>query len=86
MQRMIINHNNHNEDYLKQKLEWVAQRIAALEEIEIKLQEMHSLATYARGNYINREMARKFNARLQVLQQEIIALDEQTKVFWIECQ
>jgi len=38
---------NSNEDYLKQKLEWVAQRMAALEEIEAKLQQMQSLATYA---------------------------------------
>lgn len=32
------------------------------------------------------EMASSFNARLQVLQQEIIALDEQTRVFWMGCQ
>jgi len=68
-----------NEDYLKQKLEWVAQRMAALEEIEAKLQEMQSLAAYARDNYIDREVAREFNARLHLLQQEITALDEQTR-------
>ena len=77
---------NHNEEYLKQKLEWVTQRIAALEEIEAKLQEMYSLATYARDNHLCCEIAEKFNTRLQVLQWEIIALDEQTRVFWLDCQ
>jgi len=77
---------NPNEDYLKQKLEWVAQRMAALEEIEAKLQQMQSLATYARDNYINQDVAREFNTRLHILQHEITALDEQTRVFWMDCQ
>ncbi|MGI6491236.1 MAG: hypothetical protein ACOX0T_02275 [Pelotomaculum sp.] len=47
---------------------------------------MRSLATYARDNYINQEVAREFNARLSKLQQEITALDEQTRVFWMDCQ
>lgn len=75
-----------SEDYLRQQLEWVKHRAKALEEIEAKLQEMRSLAIYARDNHINQDMARKFNARLQVLQQEIIALDEQTRVYWMDCQ
>jgi len=77
---------NPNEDYLKQKLEWVAQRMAALEEIEAKLQQMQSLARYASDNYINQDVAREFNARLHMLQQEITSLDEQTRVFWMDCQ
>ena len=74
-----------NEDYLKQKLEWVEQRMAALEEIGAKLQEMRSLATYARDNYINLEMARVFNVRIHALQQEISVLDEQTRVSRMDC-
>ncbi len=72
-----------NEDYLKQKLEWVEQRMAALEEIGTKLQEMRSLATYARDNYM--EMAREFNARIHALQREISVLDEQTRVSRMDC-
>lgn len=72
-----------NEDYLKQKLEWVEQRMAALEEIGAKLQEMRSLATYARDNYM--EMAREFNARIHALQREISVLDEQTRVSRMDC-
>ncbi len=53
--------------------------MAALEEIEAKLHEMQSLATYARDNYVDREVAREFNAKLHLLQQEITALDEQTR-------
>lgn len=75
-----------SEDYLRQQLEWVKCRIKALEEIEAKLQEMRSLATYARDNPISPEVARVFNARLQVLQREIIVLDEQTRVFWLNCR
>ncbi len=75
-----------NEDYLKQKLEWVEQRMAALEEIGTKLQEMRSLATYARDNYIHLEMAREFNDRIYALQQEISVLDEQTRVSRMDCQ
>ncbi len=60
--------------------------MSALEEIEAKLWEMRSLATYTRDNHINRDVAREFNARLHVLQQEITALDEQTRVFRMDCQ
>lgn len=60
--------------------------MAALQEIEARLREMRSLAAYARDNYVNRDMAREFNTRLQVLQLEITALDEQTRVFWVDCQ
>lgn len=80
---MII---NSNEDYLKQKLEWVAQRMAALEEIEARLREMRSLAAYAKDNHVSPEVAHEFNARLRVLQREITALDKQTRVFWMDCQ
>jgi flagellin-like hook-associated protein FlgL len=75
-----------SEDYLRQQLEWIKYRAKALEEIEAKLQEMRSLATYARDNHMSPEMAQEFNARLHVLQREIIALDEQTRVFWMDCQ
>ena len=59
------------------------QRMAALEEIGAKLQEMRSLATYARDNYM--EMAREFNARIHALQREISVLDEQTRVSRMDC-
>lgn len=60
--------------------------MAALEEIEARLREMRSLAAYAKDNHVSPEVAHEFNARLQVLQREITALDEQTRVFWVDCQ
>lgn len=50
------------------------------------MREMQSLAAYARDNHVSSEMAQEFNDRLYVLQQEITALDEQTRVFWMDCQ
>lgn len=75
-----------NEEYLKQKLEWVKRRLLALDDIGTKLREMRSLAAYASDNYISCDEAREFNARLYVLQQEITGLDEETKMFWMDCQ
>lgn len=60
--------------------------MAALGEMEAKLLEMRSLAAYARDNYINRDVAQKLTTRLGVLQEEINMLDEQTRVFWMDCQ
>ncbi len=60
--------------------------MTALEEIEAKLRKMQSLAAYARDNHMSLEMAQEFNARLHVLQREITALDEQTRVFRLDCQ
>jgi hypothetical protein len=60
--------------------------MAALKEIDAKLHEMRSLATYARDNHVSRDVAGEFNDRLRVLQQEINVLDEQTKVFWMDYQ
>ncbi|NLJ76470.1 MAG: hypothetical protein GX325_04315 [Peptococcaceae bacterium] len=75
----------HNEDYLKQKQMWVEIRMAALGEMEAKLREMRSLAAYARDNYISPDVAQRLTSRLGVLQEEINILDEQTRVFWMDC-
>jgi polyhydroxyalkanoate synthesis regulator phasin len=75
-----------NEDYLKQKLEWVEQRMEALDEIETRLREMRELAEYARDNDIDSAEAQELNERLQAMQQEVTELDEKTRVFWMDCQ
>ena len=58
----------------------------ALNHIEIKLTEMKALAEYARDNSLSRVQAQEINAKLQGLQQEVIELDEQSKVLWMDCQ
>ncbi len=75
----------YSEYYLQKKLEWVEQRMAALAEIEAKLREMKSLAAYAGDNCLNGDAARAFNERINALQQEISVLDDQTKVFPMDC-
>lgn len=74
------------EHYLKQKLEWVEQRMEALNKIEAKLKEMRELAEHARGNDLTRAEAREVNARLQELEKEVKALDAGSRVFWMDSQ
>ncbi|AGL01677.1 hypothetical protein [Desulfoscipio gibsoniae] len=75
-----------NEDYLRQQLEWVKYRAAALDEIEVKLREMKELAVFARDNELTPVEAREINAKLHELQREITELDEQSGVFWLDYQ
>lgn len=77
---------NSNEDYLRQKLEWVEQRMQALEEIEARLREMRELAEYVRDNDIGSAEAQELNDRLQAMQQKVTELDEKTREFWMDCQ
>lgn len=67
-------------------MEWVERRMVALDKIEAKLVEMRALAEYARDNSLSRVQTREINAKLQGLQQEMTKLDEQSKVFWLDCQ
>lgn len=75
-----------NQDYLRQQLEWVKYRAEALDEIEVKLWEMKELAEFAKDNQLTPEEALKINAKLQELRKEVTKLDEQTRVFWLDCQ
>ncbi|MTI84021.1 MAG: hypothetical protein FH756_08950 [Firmicutes bacterium] len=77
---------NSNADYLKQKLEWVEQRMEALDGIEDRLREMRELAEYARDNDIGSAETQEINDKLQAMQQEITELDDKTRVFWMDCQ
>lgn len=80
---MII---NSNADYLKQKLEWVEQRMETLDEIEARLREMRELAAYARDNNLGSAKAEEINDKLRAMQEEITELDERSRVFWMDCQ
>ncbi len=75
---------NSNEDCLKQKLEWVKQRMQALDEIEARLREMRELAEYVRDNDISSAEAQELNDRLRAMQEEVTELDEKTRVFWLD--
>ncbi|AGL01683.1 hypothetical protein [Desulfoscipio gibsoniae] len=75
-----------NEDYLRQQLEWVKFRAAALEEIEAKLLKMRILAILARDNKMTPVETWDINTMLHDLQKEATQLDEQSRVFWSDYQ
>ena len=75
-----------DEDYLKQKLEWVKYRMDRLDQIEAKLAEMKQLAEYARDNKLSSQEIEASNAKLHELQQEVIKMDEQSKTFVLDNQ
>jgi hypothetical protein len=75
-----------DEKYLYQKLEWVKYRMDRLDQMEAKLVEMKQLAEVARDNKLSSKEIRVSNAKLHKLQQEVIEIDEQSKIFWLEAQ
>ena len=75
-----------DENYLQQKLAWVKYRMARLDQIETKLTEMRQLAEYARDNTLSSEKIKELNVKINKLQQEVIAMDEQSKTFWLDNQ
>ena len=75
-----------DENYLNQKLAWVTYRLDQLDQIEAKLVEMKQLAEQARDNKLSDKQIEASNTQLHQLQQEVIVLDEQSKVFWLEVQ
>lgn len=75
-----------DEDYLQQKLEWVKYRLNMLDQVEAKLSEMRKLAEYARDNTLSSQEIKELNMKINKLQQEVIAMDEQSKTFWLDNQ
>jgi len=78
--------NKLDESYLNQKLEWVKYRLAMLDQIEEKLTEMKQLAEQARDNLLSSNQIEASNEKLHKLQQEVVSLDEQSKIFWLDYQ
>jgi len=65
-----------DEAYVKQQLEWVRRRMEVLDEIDIRLREMRSLAEYARDNLLSPVDIQRTNDKIRLLQEEIAVLDE----------
>ena len=57
--------------YLKQKLDCVKYRIKMLDEIGVKLTEMHSIAVLAQDIELDIFKRNELNDRLQILEKEI---------------
>ena len=75
-----------NEEYLQQKLEWIQCRLGELDQVESKLIEMRQLAEYARNNTLSCEKIKELTVKINKLQQEVIAMDEHSKTFWLDNQ
>ncbi|KPU26271.1 hypothetical protein TR13x_10825 [Caloranaerobacter sp. TR13] len=77
---------NNNEEYLKGKLEWVKYRIAMLDKMEQKLREMKKLVQYVKNNDLDEEEIKEINVKLNRLKDEIVQMDEKSKIFWMDNQ
>lgn len=77
---------NNNEEYLKQKLQWVKYRLEMLDKIEEKLKEMKNLAEYLKENDLNDEEVGEINMKFNELKNQVIRMDEQSKKFWRDNQ
>ena len=75
-----------DENYLKQKLDWVKYRIDMLDQIEAKLTEMRQLAEYARDNKLGLKKIKEINDKFHELQKEVIEIDNQSKTFKLDVQ
>lgn len=71
-----------NEEYLKQKLEWVKYRLEVLDEIEAKLLEMRELAEQARSQDLTTAERADLNRQVQLLEKEVNQLDNKSRNFW----
>lgn len=54
--------------------------------IQIYKTALRKLAEQARDNNLDPEEAQDINSRLHTLQKEVTELDEQSRVFWLDCQ
>jgi len=75
-----------DENYLKLKLEWVKYRLDMLDQIETKLAEMRKLAEYARDNKLSPKQIKTINDKLHKFQEEVIKMDELSKIFNLDFQ
>jgi len=75
-----------DENYLKLKLEWVKYRLDMLDQMETKLAEMRKLAEYARDNKLSPKQIKTINDKLHKFQEEVIKMDELSKIFNLDFQ
>lgn len=73
-----------DEDYMNEKLEWVKYRIEMLDLIEVKLIKMKQLAEFARDFKLSSQQIELINTKILKFQQEVIALDEQSRTFRLD--
>ncbi|SKC55801.1 hypothetical protein [Maledivibacter halophilus] len=70
-----------NKDLLEEKLKWVKYRLEILDKIENKLKEIKTLAQYAKNNNLNSTQIKEINSKINILNEEILKLDEESRTF-----
>ena len=75
-----------DENYLNEKLEWVKYRLEKLDQIEAKLVEMRHLAENARDYKLSSKQIEGINTKLRKFQQEVMEMDDSSKIFSLENQ
>lgn len=63
--------------FLEEQLQWSIIRAHLLEEIDDKLHEMKAIAEYAMENELNQIEVKKLNGQLNLLKNEVAALEQQ---------
>lgn len=74
--------NEEKEELLKKlkiELEWIKYRIKMLDRIEEKLYQMKGIAIDARDNKIKEAEKKEMNEKLKKLQEDINAIEEESK-------
>lgn len=63
--------------FLEDQLRWLRERDSILEEIEIRLYEMRSIAQHAAGQALSSAEIERLNAQLDEFKYEVRALEKQ---------
>lgn len=70
-----------NKDFLEEKLKWVKYRLEIIDKIENKLKEMKMLAEYVKNNNLSSIQIKDINEKINILKQEVLKLDKESKTF-----
>jgi hypothetical protein len=74
------------DQYIKEKLVWITQRLANLDEVDKKLNEMNRMAEYARDNELGEIEKAELNRKINQLGEDVQVLYEKDKMFCLEWQ
>ena len=68
-----------NELYLNHELDWVRYRLSMLDDIELRLTEMRSIAILVRDSEQGSDITQALNSRFLILKEEVAELDEKSR-------
>ena len=68
-----------NELYLNHELDWVRYHLSMLDDIELRLTEMRSIAILVRDSEQGSDITQALNSRFLILKEEVAELDEKSR-------